>query len=63
MEYSEYKNLYLRMQPESRGGEVNTLLRILEVQGLTIGSETGYSEDFRGLPQSVQANIGIVTYN
>jgi hypothetical protein len=41
--------------------ELLTLLfRILEIPGSNIGSETGYPEVFRGLPQSLHENAGTV---
>jgi hypothetical protein len=37
--------------------------RFREVPGLNLGLETGYPEAFRGSPQSLLANIGIVPSN
>jgi hypothetical protein len=36
------------------------MLRIREVPGSNIGPDTSYPEGFRGSPQSLQANAGIV---
>jgi hypothetical protein len=46
---------------ERRSQWLELLLRILGVLGSNLGPETGYSEDFRFLLQSLQANAGIVT--
>jgi hypothetical protein len=38
------------------------LLRIRDFSGSNLGPETGFPDwDFRGFPQSLQANAGIVT--
>jgi hypothetical protein len=39
------------------------LFSIREVSGSNLGPETGYSEVFRGFPQSIQANSGVVPFN
>jgi hypothetical protein len=36
------------------------LLRIRGVPGSNLGKETGNPEGFRGFPQSLEANVGIV---
>lgn len=42
---------------------VSTLLNIREVQGSSLGPETGYPDgDFRGFTQSLQANYEIEPY-
>jgi hypothetical protein len=39
------------------------LLRIREFPCSSLGPETGSPETFRGFPQVLQANVGIVAYN
>jgi hypothetical protein len=56
-QYSFNNNIYLIKR---RGRVLTLLLRIRELQGSNLGPEPGYPKVFRGLPQSFQANAGVV---
>jgi hypothetical protein len=46
-----------------KGGWLTVLLRILNVPGSNLGSETDYPEVYRGVPQCLQANAGTLPQN
>jgi hypothetical protein len=63
-EFSSSCNLYLfgeQLLPDVMFERLALLLRIREVAASNLGPETGYTHSgFRGFPQSLQANAGIV---
>jgi hypothetical protein len=54
-------SLLLQFSNESCCQVVNTLLRIREVPGSNLGTETGYQHVCHGLQQSLQANARTVS--